>query len=69
MIPVLHNNGYVENAFGLLSNDGDNTLIVDSKLSIVIEYRNLYGHRYTQNQTLIMKPMDNFAGSIWKKGN
>ena len=68
-ILVLHNNSYVENAFGLISDNADNTLKCGEELPITIEYKNLYGHRYIQKQTLKMQAMDNFAGSTWTKGS
>ena len=66
-IPVLHNDSYVENAFGLLSNNEDNVLKLFSKLPITIRYKNLYGHIFIQKQILIMKTMNSFAGSAWRK--
>ena len=67
IIPVIHNGANVHNAFGILSKNENNTFKLKSKIPIVIKYENLYGHTYTQKQTLIVKITENFAGSGWGK--
>lgn len=67
IISVIHNNSSVSNSFGIISNNIENTFNLNAEIPIIIKYKNLYGHEYTQRQTLIIKIMDNFAGSGWKK--
>ena len=69
IIAVIHNNSSVDNSFGLLSQNEENTFNLHAKIPIVIKYKSLYGHVYTQKQTLIIKIMDNFAGSGWGKAS
>ncbi len=66
-IPIIHNNDSVENGFGVLSNNSNNTFKLKSEIPITIKYKSLYGYSYVQKQTLIIKITDNFAGSGWKK--
>jgi len=67
IIPLIHNNDSVENRFGILSNDENNTFKLKSKIPVIIKYKSLYGYPYTQKQTLVIEITNNFAGSGWKK--
>jgi hypothetical protein len=68
VIPVLHNGSYVENAFGVISDNENSTLKCGSSIDIEIEYKNLYGHTYRQKQKLRITPINNLTGTLWKKG-
>jgi len=65
IIPVIHNNSSVHNSFGLISNNEDNVFHLNSKIPIIIKYKDIQGRSYHQSQTLIIKITDNFAGSCW----
>ncbi len=66
VIPLILNNSSVQNAFGILSDNENNTFKLKSRIPIVIKYKNLYGHTYKQKQTLIIRITDYFAGSGWE---
>ena len=67
IIPVIHNGASVDNAFGILSKNENNTFKLKSKIPIVIRYKDIYGYSYMQRQVLIIKITSNFAGSGWSK--
>jgi hypothetical protein len=65
IIPVIANNRFITNGFGLLTDNDETTWRVNSILNIEIIYQGLDGRSFSDKMPLLLADDTGFAGGYW----